>query len=213
MRFSIKSPLISTFIRISPEKFMKLNQVKKPFNVFIRLSQKKFVKILDEEQDQDFSVIEKYVKKGVDYLFLEFDKYELFVGAAMDYLLDNIQHGEGSEKEKTELLLDSIESIQNCVKNLGVNERTIVLIEKVVDSTEAMIEKTKGLDDLLSLLLVIDPERQQVLWSSQLELGGVVLVVFDDNMLSLWQVGLFSSHDLNELLQVLDFFWHFSQDK
>tara|TARA_B110000285_G_C14917498_1_gene510958 strand:+ start:466 stop:705 length:240 start_codon:yes stop_codon:yes gene_type:complete len=65
-----------------------------------------------------------------------------------------------------------------------------------------------GVHDFLSFLLVINFECEKVLWSSQLELGGVgLLVVFNDDFFGFWQVLLLSSHDLDEFLQVLDFLW------
>ena len=65
-----------------------------------------------------------------------------------------------------------------------------------------------GVHDFLSFLLVINFEGEEILWSSQLELGSILLLgVFDDDFFSFWQVLLLSSHDLDEFLQVLDFLW------
>jgi len=64
------------------------------------------------------------------------------------------------------------------------------------------------LHDLLGLVLVVDLEREQVLGSSKLELGrGRLLVLLNGDLVSLGQVLLVSSHDLDEFLQVLDFLW------
>lgn len=65
-----------------------------------------------------------------------------------------------------------------------------------------------GLHDLLGLVLVVDLQGKEVLWSSKLELGGVSsLVLLDGDSVSVWEVLLLSPHDSNEFLQVLDFFW------
>ena len=62
--------------------------------------------------------------------------------------------------------------------------------------------------DFLSLLLVINLESKKVLWSSQLELGGVaLLVLLDGDSVGLWKMVLLSSHDLDKILKVLDFLW------
>ena len=62
------------------------------------------------------------------------------------------------------------------------------------------------LHDLVSLDLVIDLEGEEVAGGSQLELcDAVSLVLLDGDLLSAGQVLLLSTHDLNELLQVLDF--------
>ena len=62
--------------------------------------------------------------------------------------------------------------------------------------------------DFLSLLLIINLESKKVLWSSKLELGGVaLLVLLDGDSAGLWEMLLLVSHDLDKILQVLDFLW------
>jgi len=57
-------------------------------------------------------------------------------------------------------------------------------------------------------LLVVNLESEEILWSSELELGNVaLLVLLDGDSVSLWKMLLLSSHDLDEVLQVLDFLW------
>ena len=66
--------------------------------------------------------------------------------------------------------------------------------------------------DLLGLVFVVDLESEEVLWSSQLEFGGVALpVLLDGDSVGLWEMLLLSSHDLNEFLQVLDFLWLYKE--
>jgi len=65
-----------------------------------------------------------------------------------------------------------------------------------------------GLHDLLSLVLIVDLQSQQVLGGSQLELGGVgLLVLLDGDSVCVWKVLLLSSHDFDEFLEVLYFLW------
>ena len=62
------------------------------------------------------------------------------------------------------------------------------------------------LHDLLSLDLIVDLEGEQVSGCSQLELcDAVSLVLLDSDLLSAGQALLLSTHDLDELLQILDF--------
>ena len=63
--------------------------------------------------------------------------------------------------------------------------------------------------DFLSLVLVINFEGKEIFWSSELEFGGLaLLVLLDNNSISGWEILLFSSHDLDEFFEVLDFFWY-----
>jgi len=151
---TIPTSEIQTFVRVNPERFMRLNQIKETFDVYIRLSKKKYVKIINEGESESFEVIDKYIKKGVDYIFLEWQKYEIFEKKSIEALFDKFEEqlATASNEELTENVLDSIEAIQGMVKNLGVNERTVELIDKVVDSTEKMISKSGSLDELLNLL-------------------------------------------------------------
>ena len=71
-----------------------------------------------------------------------------------------------------------------------------------------MLTGWNGLHDLVGLHLVVDLQSQQLAWSSELELGGVgLLVLLDGDSVSRWKVLHVSSHDLDEFLQVLDFLW------
>lgn len=145
---------INTFVRVRPERFMRVNSVKETFNVYIRLSKKKYVKIINEGESDNFDVIDKYIKKGIDFIYLEFQKYEIFENSALVTLFEKIDSftEETDFDEQSGVLLDSIESIQGFVKTLGVNERTIELIDKVVESTEKTLQKSGKLEDLLTLL-------------------------------------------------------------
>ena len=79
---------------------------------------------------------------------------------------------------------------------------------------ETLLTGWNGVHDFLSFLLVINLKSKKVLWSSQLELGGVgLLVVFNDDFFGFWQVLLLSSHNLDEFLQVLDFLWLYSEQR
>jgi hypothetical protein len=63
-----------------------------------------------------------------------------------------------------------------------------------------------ALHDLLSLGRVVNLKGVQILGGSELELGDrVSLVLLDSDLLGLGQVLALSSHDLDELLQVLNF--------
>ena len=62
--------------------------------------------------------------------------------------------------------------------------------------------------DLVGLHLVVNLQSQELGWSSELELGGVgLLVLLDGDSVSRWKVLHVSSHDLDEFLQVLNFLW------
>lgn len=63
-----------------------------------------------------------------------------------------------------------------------------------------------GLHDLLSLVLVVDHQSVEVSGGSELEFSHVgPVVLLDSDLFGLREMLLLSSHDLDELLQILDF--------
>ena len=63
-----------------------------------------------------------------------------------------------------------------------------------------------GLHDLLGLGGVVDLEGEEVLGGTELELGnGGLLVLLDSDLFGFREPVLLSAHDLDELLQILDF--------
>ena len=75
-----------------------------------------------------------------------------------------------------------------------------------------------GLLDFLSPSASVDLEGNEVLGGSELELSDilVLLILLDDDLLGLGQVlellaVLGSTHDVNELLQILDLLWLYKQ--
>jgi hypothetical protein len=63
-----------------------------------------------------------------------------------------------------------------------------------------------ALHDLLGLGRVVDLEGEEVLGGTKLELGdGVLLVLLDSDLFGLGEVLPLSAHNLDELLQILNF--------
>jgi len=63
-----------------------------------------------------------------------------------------------------------------------------------------------GLHDLLGLVFVVDHQSVEVSGGSELELSHIgSLVLLDSDLFGLGEVLLLSPHNLDELLQILDF--------
>jgi hypothetical protein len=64
------------------------------------------------------------------------------------------------------------------------------------------------LHDFLCLNLIVHFQSEEVSGGSELELSDAVsFIVLDCDLFGTWQVLLFSSHNLDEFLQVFDFLW------
>lgn len=67
--------------------------------------------------------------------------------------------------------------------------------------------------ELLNTVGTISNKSDQLLGGSQLELGDVVLVLLDDNLLNLGVEGLLLADNLQKSLQILDFLRHYALDR
>ncbi|MFT6069743.1 MAG: response regulator RpfG family c-di-GMP phosphodiesterase [Bacteriovoracaceae bacterium] len=144
----------SEYARVKPRRFMRVNSIKKPFDIYVRLAKKKYVKIVSSGAVEGFDVVEKYIDKGVEYIYIKRADYIEFEKTSLDGLYSKFEKVKenGTKEEVVELVLDSIDSVQDYVRNLGVNERTIENIDSVVAMTEETIRKNDKLADLLGLL-------------------------------------------------------------
>lgn len=144
----------SEYARVRPARFLKVNKLKHPFDIFIQLAKMKYVKIVSAGADDGFEVIKKYISKGVEYIYIMRADYEEFEGKSLQALNQKYEEvKETAPKEEVfDVVLESIASVQDYVRNLGVNERTIENIENVVKMTEETITKNDKLADLLELL-------------------------------------------------------------
>ena len=81
------------------------------------------------------------------------------------------------------------------------------LVESLGVDVELLLLQVWGdaLHNLLGLGRVVNLESVEILGSTQLELGdGVLLVLLDSDLFGLGQVLALSTHDLDELLQILN---------
>jgi hypothetical protein len=144
----------SKYARIEPGRFMRVNIIKKPFDIYVRLAKMKYVKIVRSGELGSFEIVEKYIAKGVEFIFMKRGDYEEFEKSSLEALLDKFEKikEEAPIDEVVEVVLDSIASVQDYIRNLGINERTIESIENVVSMTEETIKKNENIGGLLKLL-------------------------------------------------------------
>ncbi|MBT5094201.1 MAG: response regulator, partial [Halobacteriovoraceae bacterium] len=120
------------------EEFCKDNLI----NVYIKLSSSKYIKILKENEKRAPGVFQKYIDKNAEYVWIENEKYQDVSDVILEKIFSALNTPNASPEEKIELTISGIEVIQDCVKNLGISQKTIEAIEKVVDSTEKAIKET-----------------------------------------------------------------------
>jgi response regulator RpfG family c-di-GMP phosphodiesterase len=136
------------FVRISFNKFLKYQC---HYAVYIKLSEQKLVKIR-EENDSDITQVQRYALKNIEHLYIEKEDYEDLVERIMSQLFRNLEDLDLSAPAGTEGHLNSIEEIHEVLRQIGINEKTIDYVDKIIANTLSMMEKKPKFKELIKLL-------------------------------------------------------------
>lgn len=133
-----------------------------PAAVYIKLGEKKLVLIIDRDDDDPGETIEKYISKGVKQVFLEKADFEDFISKAGSQMLKALDDPKKNVESMVEAQVDSVGLIHDSLKNIGMNDSTLALVDNVSDSTlkalkkdgkvSSLIEKIMGKNDYISQL-------------------------------------------------------------
>lgn len=124
------------------------------FDVYLRLGEAKFIKIVNAEDDALVETLESYRKKGVNTFYIEKAVYEGFqqrIESGVEESLKNIDPS-GSFESNYENMTSALCSVQDLVKNLGLNQRTKELSEELVGAVIQQSESVPNIEMLLELL-------------------------------------------------------------
>ncbi len=140
------------FFKVNIRRFSEVNE--NDIDVYLQISVNKHVKILDRQTKYDRKLVEKFITRGVDYIYLDHAGYSDFI----DFLAKQMAEQNSSKmtgwrelstqdkSEDVEIQLSSIEQILECVQALGINEETVKLTKSVVDFALVTIENNKKLE-------------------------------------------------------------------
>lgn len=165
-----------SFVKVNLVRFLRTNR--KPISVYIKLNDNKLVKILDGKDAYDTMPLIKYMNKGLQYVHLNYEEYRTFVGTILDLLFTKLSDDNQPVDAKLKLQLTSIEQIHECIHNLGVDEKTVKLVHRVIDST---VEVVKKYQDIYDILKIVNKDKNYIFEHSQLTsyIGGAILRKMD----------------------------------
>ncbi len=140
--------------------FQRFNKVL--CDIYIKLSSDKYVKVLKAGDVYGREDILKYRERGVEYLYLSNNDLDLnFTQTDIRGFLTKSE--DGKNEEITDLFANSVEVIQDLVKDVGISEKVVNLVDYSVYQIENQLKKQP--DQLTSLFLKFQ-QRQDYLSDS-----------------------------------------------
>ncbi len=117
--------------------------------IFIQLSKEKFVKLVLKGDPIDHASLRRYQMMGSNVLFVPKNDFNNFFESYQKLLDEKISVNEDDQLDSIVVQEEIVSFVQDTIKNLGINEQTIDLIGKEVDSVVKTLKTNLALDDLL----------------------------------------------------------------
>lgn len=124
-------------------KYFKVNS-----DIFIRLSKEKFVKIINAGELDEIGQLDKYIKRGERFAYLMQGDFERSTKALMNSLSEKAK-SVSSAKSALAISAISVDVIGSGIKELGVNEEEVELINSCVDACVKNMKSDKKIKGLL----------------------------------------------------------------
>lgn len=127
--------------------FLRFNKVL--CDVYVKINEKKYVKILKKGDQYTRDEIQRYRDKDLIFFYIDSSDYEQFASglSTTPFLIsqDNL-----SEEDSEDAIASTVEIVQDLVKDFGVNDQVINLVDySVFQITEQL---SKGEDKLAAML-------------------------------------------------------------
>ena len=114
-------------------------------DLFIRLSEIKFVKIIKRDEMYSKEILDKYLQKGVRYVWIKEKDFENFTNDYSDSIKLLLESEKLTDKDRIESELNGTSAIHNMVLKLGIEEHVVSAINSVVNSGIRAIKKNGNL--------------------------------------------------------------------
>jgi HD-GYP domain-containing protein (c-di-GMP phosphodiesterase class II) len=140
------------FKRMAINRYEKYS-VGNPAPVYIKLGEEKFILIIDRDDEDPSETLEKYKSKGIKHVFLEKADFENFIATAGRQILGNLSDPKKDVQSMVDTQVDSVGHIHDSLKNIGMNESTLVLVDNVSDSTLRVLKKDGKVSNLVNKIM------------------------------------------------------------
>lgn len=123
-------------------------------DIFVKIHEEKMVKIIDDNDDIDSGIINRYIQKDMIWGYVYKDIAHKLISIKIDEVLKQFANVtiKPNYAERGDNLLQSLDLAREIIQTLGIDERVFVVTESAVQGAIDFIEETKGLNDLLKLI-------------------------------------------------------------
>lgn len=135
------------FRRINIHRFLRMNNV--PSEIYLKLGGEKFVKVLNENESYDMEVIRKYIKKGINYLYIPNAQGDLFINDYSKILKNTLCKTNIPLNERLTVQQDVLQLAHERAKIVGIDQE---VIDSMVSATNSVINTVHQNYDLFTLL-------------------------------------------------------------
>lgn len=132
---------------IKIKNFVKFNVI--PCDAYIRLSDIKFIKLINQGDMYGGEVIAKYQRKKVQKLYVKTIDYPILAKAAIQSLI-GLYDKKRIKGHESDTHLESLETIHQAVKSMGISEEVAILTKKTIESSVALVKRNKDIGELLN---------------------------------------------------------------
>jgi|GEM_PF-3334609 len=126
-----------------------------PCDIYLMLGESKFVKILCKNELYTKEIIDKYREKKVNFLYIKNEDYSLFIKD----LYTSIKDQSSIQNNTTNLIninIASIDYINSSLTELGVNQESLDIAQKTIESVIQSIAQTPDLHKKIKQLVSYD---------------------------------------------------------
>ncbi|MBF0360427.1 MAG: HD domain-containing protein [Oligoflexia bacterium] len=137
----------NSYRRVGINRFLRMNTI--PAEVYLKLGEEKFIKVINDNEPYDFSRIKKYIKKGVNYLYIPKAQSDQFINNYSSLLKSTLSKPDVPLKDRLEVQQDVLKLAHERANLVGIDKG---VIEDMTVATNSVINTVYQNYDLFTML-------------------------------------------------------------
>lgn len=151
LKFDYRLNKIEKYCKVKIDYFFKSQSL--TCDVYIQISEEKYLKIINRHEKYETTEIQKYIDKGVKYLFIKDNDFKLFVNGMIQSIQTQKHNQLPIKQENTNTIpLACIETVHELVSKIGLTTQALILTNESINQTLSLIKKSPLLKLLKSTL-------------------------------------------------------------
>ena len=122
-----------------------------PYDAFVELSSNKYMKAISKNETYPQHVIKELAARNIRKLFVERSNYIRFLEESMDSAGKLMFQRDISPVKVFQIQVSSTMLVHQYIKNIGVSDAVIKLVEKIIDATSENINSFDNFHDILCM--------------------------------------------------------------